>query len=132
MSTEVTKKKATKVAEQDLTLRLLQEVEELKEKLAALQQQPAVVREKKESKRGQPREGTFYTVLSIPTKNFPPQAITCMKILSRAADPTKIPEAEAMQLLEENKSLLGTRQESWRIFAYYRAKLTGADYLRMS
>ncbi len=132
MSTEVTKKKATKVAEQDIVSMLLQEVQSLKDTLAAMKEAPVMVREKKESKRGQPREGTFYTVLSIPTKNFPPQAITCMKILSRAVDPTKIPEAEAMQLLEENKGLLGTRQESWRIFAYYRAKLTGADYLRMS
>ncbi len=131
MSTEVIKKEK-KMPERDLVAELLAEVRDLQMKLAAVQQEQVVVKEKKESKRGQPREGTFYSVLAIPTKNFPPQAITCMKILSRAADPTKIPEAEAMRLLEENKNLLGTRQESWRIFAYYRAKLNEGDYLRMS
>lgn len=128
MSTEVKKVKAP---QQDIVAELVEQVRELQAKLASMEAAPAV-REKKESKRGQPREGTFYMVLGIPSKNFCPQAITCMKILSRAADPAKIPEAEAMRFLEENKALLGTRQESWRIFSYYRAKLIGGNYLKMS
>lgn len=135
MNAVIETKKNKKAAPQlDLVTQLMEQVTSITKELAELKQKTAatqIVREKKESKRGQPREGVYYVVLNVPARNFPPQAITCMKILACAEDPTHVMEADAMRMIEENKALLGTRQDSWRIFCYYRAKLIGGDYLKM-
>ena len=128
--------KTPKAPQRDLLAELLSQVTLLTSELATVKAKlaDAPVKEKKESKKGQPREGVYYVVLGVPApekKTFPPQAITCMKILSRATDPTHVTEAEAMRLLEENKRLLVTRQDSWHVFCYYRAKLIAGDYLKM-
>jgi hypothetical protein len=133
MNDVIIEKKKKAAPQLDLVAQLLEQVASLTKELADFKQATALpaAREKKETKKGQPREGVYYVVLNVPVRNFTPQAIACMKILARAEDPTHVSEADAMRLLEENKALLGTRQDSWRVFCYYRAKLIGADYLKM-
>ena len=124
-----------KQTKQQLEQVLLDQIAKLVEKVDALEQkqsQPVVVVARKREI-GQPRPEVYYVLQGVPTKDLPPQALACARILATAKDTRHIPESEAMALIEVGKQSgrLKTSQPSWRIFQYYRAKLISGDFLLM-
>jgi hypothetical protein len=126
-------KKST-LKEQAALLLMLEEKLEIMEAeittLRAAKAPPAKV--VRPSTAGKPRENTSYALIKIPEKGFPPQAVTCCKILEMAVDQTNISEKEAMELFETHKGLLKTRQPAWKVFAFYKARLVSGNYIAMS
>lgn len=110
---------------------LLDQIAELRQQIVELQNKKTPTFARREP--GQPRPGTYYKLLGVPSKGFRPQAMLCARILATATNSEHIPEAEAMALIESAKQLgrLKTVQPSWRVFAYYRAELIAGKYLQM-
>jgi hypothetical protein len=61
-------------------------------------------------------------------EKLPPQARACAEIL-RACDQTTLSQADLAALIEANKAKFNSRQDSWRIFAYYRGDLLRVGFL---
>lgn len=66
----------------------------------------------------------------INAKKLPRQAKACMRILSRYKD-KNFSEETARKLIEESATELQTKQDPWRIFQYYRARLMSEGLLKM-
>jgi hypothetical protein len=62
--------------------------------------------------------------------DLPTQAITCLQLMW-SHDSDQISEGALKELITSNATKLNTRQDPWRIFQYYRAKLNELGFFRM-
>lgn len=62
-------------------------------------------------------------------KELPPQAQKCLTIMARGGK-KEYPEAELRKLVEEHGKELNTVQEPWRIFQYYRNRLSDGKFIQ--
>ncbi len=62
-------------------------------------------------------------------KDLPPQAKTCLEIMSRGGK-KEYGEQELRELLEKHTKDLKTTQPAWRIFQYYRKRLLQESFLQ--
>lgn len=71
------------------------------------------------------------TKMSESVADLPTQAIACLKLMWEL-DGDEITEGDLRELIIKNADKLNTRQDPWRIFQYYRAKLNTAGFFRMT
>jgi len=81
------------------------------------------------------RSNIFYEVIGVPGENvkMQPQKALCLQLVNAntSDDNPRISEPELKSILEAAKAdgTLDTKQEAWRIFAYYKGELVEEGYL---
>ncbi len=127
----------TKKTDPALVAQLQEAIEELRAKIATLENNPPVVREKKVTKAGQPRESMSYSIVGCfkPDAKQPPQCV----LLSRWAfeaqqavgrDLTE-PELFGAFLTHEDEWKRKHTQPMWHVWQYYRPRMIAARLVKM-